>query len=53
MNWSFSNQRRFRACQRQWYYQEVVASHAASDSQRRLAYELSKLQGLAAWRGTR
>lgn len=52
MNWSFSNQRRFRACQRQWYYQEVVASHAASDPQRRLAYELSKLQGLAAWRGT-
>src|SRR5690242_4573886 len=52
MNWSFSNQRRFRACQRQWYYQEVVAHHAANDPQRRLAYELSKLQSLSAWRGT-
>lgn len=52
MNWSFSSERRFRGCQRQWYYQEMVAHHAASDPQRRHAYVLSKLQSLSSWRGS-
>jgi hypothetical protein len=51
MSWSFSADRKFRMCQRQWYFSTAVAHHAASDPLRQQAYLLSKLQGLAAWRG--
>jgi len=52
MSWSFSNDRKFRACQRQWYFSTIVANHAAADPQRKHAYLLSKLQGLPVWRGS-
>lgn len=51
MIWSVSSDRQFRVCQRQWYFSKVVAHHAANDPVRQQAYLLSKLQGLAAWRG--
>ncbi len=53
MIWSFSDNRIFRSCQRQWYYKTHVASALATkDPLRREAYLLSKLQSIAAWRGS-
>jgi hypothetical protein len=52
MNWSFSDDRKFQACQRQWYFAKVVAHHSANDPKRKQAYLLSKLQGLNLWRGS-
>lgn len=52
MIWSFSNDRLFRKCQRQWYYKNYVANARAKDQVRREAYYLSKLQSVSAWRGS-
>lgn len=51
MIWSFSADRTFKSCQRQWYYKNVLASAQAKDPIRREAFLLSKLNSLAAWRG--
>ncbi len=51
MIWSFSADRMFRQCQRQWYYDHVLADWRESDVLRREAYLLSKLGTIAAWRG--
>ena len=52
MIWSYSASRMFQRCQRQWYFKTCVAHHSAKDPIRREAYLLSKLQSIAAWRGS-
>lgn len=52
MVWSFSNHRTFNVCQRQWYFDAILANARANDPVRREAYLLSKLQELQAWRGS-
>jgi len=49
--WSFSADRIFRQCQRQWYFHNVVRSATARNDLRHEAYLLSKMQSIAAWRG--
>lgn len=49
--WSFSADRMFKQCQRQWYYRRILANAKAHDALRHEAYLLSKLQTIAAWRG--
>ena len=52
MKWSYSASRTFKQCQRQWYFKNIVASGTAkTDSLRKQAYLLSKLQSVSAWRG--
>lgn len=51
MIWSFSKNRVFRKCQRQWFYKACCASAQARDPVRHEAYLLSKLQSVSAWRG--
>ena len=51
MIWSFSADRMFKKCQRQWYYDHVLAYWREGDVLRREAYLLSKLGTIAAWRG--
>jgi len=53
MIWSISNSSVFRKCQRQWYYKTHVANAKATKIPlQREIYLLSKLQSLAAWRGS-
>lgn len=53
MIWSFSNSVVFRKCQRQWYFKTHVANaNAKKIPLQREAYLLSKLQSVAAWRGS-
>ncbi len=53
MIWSFSSSNLFRRCQRQWYYKTHVAnSRATKIPLQREIYLLSKLQSVAAWRGS-
>lgn len=52
MIWSYYASRTFRKCQRQWYFKNCLAHHAAKHPIRREAYLLSKLQSIAAWRGS-
>ena len=53
MIWSFSNSLMFRRCQRQWYFKTHVANaNAKKIPLQREAYILSKLQTIAAWRGS-
>src|SRR6266511_1499673 len=53
MIWSFSNSHLFKKCQRQWYFKTHVANaNAKKIPLRREAYLLSKLQSIAAWRGS-
>lgn len=52
MKFSFSLNRIFRTCQRRWYYTARVAHFKAKDPLRHEAYLLSKLQSVAAWRGS-
>lgn len=53
MIWSFSNSHLFRKCQRQWYFKTHVANaNAKKIPLQREAYLLSKLQSIAAWRGS-
>ena len=51
MQWSISDARIFRKCQRQWYYRRCLASPTAKDPRRREAWILSKLNTISAWRG--
>jgi hypothetical protein len=52
MIWSFYHSRMFRTCQRQWYLKTIMASATANHPLRREAFLLSKLQSIAAWRGS-
>jgi hypothetical protein len=53
MIWSFSNSHLFKKCQRQWYFKTHVANaNAKKIPLQREAYLLSKLQSIAAWRGS-
>jgi hypothetical protein len=49
--WSISTDRLFRRCQRQFFFREIAASHAARDW-RREAFILKQLKTLELWRGT-
>lgn len=49
--WSISTDRLFRRCQRQFFFREIAASHAAKDW-RREAFILKQLKTLELWRGT-
>ncbi len=51
MIWSFSEQRIFKKCPRQWFYKAVFADALAKDPARHEAYLLSKLLTVSAWRG--
>lgn len=51
MVWSVSTGKMFDRCQRQWFLKAHVASAKAKDETRRLAWLLSKLQSVSAWRG--
>lgn len=52
MWWSISEAKRFRRCQRQWYYKNIVANARARDPIRKEAHRLGQLQSLQAWRGS-
>lgn len=51
MIWSFSNNRMFRRCPRQWFYKTVFAESRSRDEKRQEASLLGKLQTVSAWRG--
>jgi PD-(D/E)XK nuclease superfamily protein len=51
MVWSVSTAKMFDRCQRQWFFKTHVANAKAKDEVRHLAYLLSKLQSVSAWRG--
>lgn len=51
MRWSLSKHKAFLRCERQWYYKNILAHHAAKDEKRREAYLLKSLQTLDAWKG--
>jgi|ERR1043166_44125 hypothetical protein len=51
MTWSFSENRIFKRCPRQWFYKAIFADSQATAPERQEAYLLSKLQTVASWRG--
>lgn len=51
MTWSFSENRTFRKCPRQWFYRYIFAEARSKDTLRREAYVMSKMQSIFAWRG--
>lgn len=51
MIWSYSGQRSFARCQRQWLYGSFAASPKASDPLRRRAVYYGQLNTISAWRG--
>lgn len=51
LSWSFSAERCFRRCQRQYYFREIAAWHNAKDPLRREAFVLKQLKTLELWRG--
>jgi hypothetical protein len=51
LTWSFSSERNFRRCQRQFYFREIMACHNARDPRRREAFLLKQLKSLELWRG--
>src|SRR5262245_42223573 len=51
LSWSFSAERCFRRCQRQYYYRYIAASHSAKDELRREAFVLKQLSALETWAG--
>ena len=50
--WSFSTDKLFRRCQRQFYFREIAAHHSQKESWRREAFVLKQLKTLELWRGT-
>ncbi|MGA2062449.1 MAG: PD-(D/E)XK nuclease family protein [Thermoguttaceae bacterium] len=51
LSWSFSSDRCFRRCQRQYYFREIAAWHNAKDTLRREAFLLKQLKTMELWRG--
>ena len=52
LRWSFSTDRDFRRCQRQFFFKHIAASHASTEGWRREAFILRQLKTLDLWRGT-
>ncbi|MBL8792701.1 MAG: PD-(D/E)XK nuclease family protein [Planctomycetia bacterium] len=50
-DWSFSANRCFRRCQRQYYFREIAAWHNAKDPLRRECFLLKQLKTPEQWRG--
>jgi hypothetical protein len=50
-DWSFSAERCFQRCQKQYYYREVAAWHAGKDPLRRESFVLKQLKTLDQWHG--
>lgn len=50
--WSFSTDKLFRRCQRQFFFREIAAHHAPREAWRREAFVLKQLKTLELWRGT-
>jgi hypothetical protein len=50
--WSFSTDKLFRRCQRQFYFREIAAHHSEKVPWRREAFVLKQLKTLELWRGT-
>ena len=51
MTWSYSAQRMFSRCQRQWFYSAFAANPTARDPLRRRALYYGQLNTISAWRG--
>ncbi len=51
MIWSYSAQRTFARCQRQWYYSNFAAQPRVKDQVRRRALYYGQLNTISAWRG--
>jgi hypothetical protein len=49
--WSFSGERCFNRCQRQFFFREFVASHGPKDPVRRECFVLKQLKTLDQWHG--
>src|SRR5437762_4734271 len=52
MDWSFSTERSFRRCQRQFFFREILAWHNGRDPLRREAFVLKQLKSPETWRGS-
>jgi PD-(D/E)XK nuclease superfamily len=52
LDWSFSSERCFRRCQRQYFFREIAAWHNGRDPLRREAFVLKQLKSLETWRGS-
>lgn len=52
LDWSFSTERSFRRCQRQYYFREIAAWHNGRDPVRREAFILKQLKSPETWRGS-
>jgi hypothetical protein len=52
IKWSFSTDRCFRRCQRQYFLSHVAASHSAKDGARREAFLNKQVKTLELWRGS-
>ena len=50
--WSFTTDKLSRRCQRQLFFSEIAAHHAAKEPWRREAFILKQLKSLEMWRGT-
>ena len=50
--WSFSTDKLFRRCQRQFYFREIAAHHSEKEPWRREAFVLKQLKTLELWRGS-
>jgi hypothetical protein len=50
--WSFSTDKLFRRCQREFFFREIAAHHAPKEPWRREAFVLKQLKTLDLWRGT-
>ena len=51
MKWSYSAAKTFQRCQRQWFYNHVLANPRSHIPAQREAFILSKLQSIDSWRG--
>jgi hypothetical protein len=51
VKFSFSSERGFRRCQRQYYFRDIAAWHNAKDPIRREAFVLKQLKTIELWRG--
>ena len=51
MTWSYSSQRTFARCQRQWFYSNFAAQPRVKDPMRRRALYYGQLNTISAWRG--
>jgi hypothetical protein len=50
-DWSFSAERCFKRCQRQYYFRDVVAWHSGKDPLRRESFILKQLKTFDQWQG--